>query len=218
MNLWETYKQSLASDSEEDLQNPMFNDRVFQAGLRALQSDQSRNSPTPPVEQPPCTQAFSSSTTSHADQFSSVQLEAPEEEQEARSANEAEDASPASDAHERQLQEPITTSADEIIASRLQTEREAIVRQVVDSLLPRIEQAAAEAAEREIDRLIESTSGETTREKIQAILVRVNELPEDDLENLFLRSEIMATALRTVLRRVELEEAVGQWEDLAPGG
>ncbi|KAI1750492.1 hypothetical protein F4782DRAFT_532395 [Xylaria castorea] len=46
------------------------------------------------------------------------------------------------------------------------------------------------------------------REKVQAILTRVSELPKDKLETPFLRSAVMGSALRTALRKVELEDAV----------
>ncbi|KAI0542802.1 hypothetical protein GGR58DRAFT_522880 [Xylaria digitata] len=213
MSLWETYKRSIALNSEEDLRNPMFNDTTFEAGLRALRPNQGQNSTAPPAEQRVHRRISSSSSMSHADQSSSILSEALGKEAEARKASFAADTSPTNKPH---AQSPATTSADEVSASSLRGEREEIVRQVTDILLPRIEQAAAAAAEREIDKLIESASGETTREKIQAILSRVDQLPEGDLENLFLRSEVMAMALRAVLRRVELEEAVGEWEDLGP--
>ncbi|KAF2967041.1 hypothetical protein GQX73_g6549 [Xylaria multiplex] len=213
MSLWEAYKRSIALEGEDDLQNPMFNDTAFEAGLRALRSNQGRNSTAPPAEQPVHPRVSSSSPISRADRSPSVQSKALGEEPDARDATRA-DTSPTSNPR---AQDPTTTSADKVSVSGLREEREEIVRQVIEILLPRIEQAAAAAAEREIDKLIEAANGETTREKIQAILSRVDTLPEGDLDNLFLRSDVMATALRTVLRRAELEEAVGEWEDLASG-
>ncbi|KAI0418987.1 hypothetical protein F5X98DRAFT_335780 [Xylaria grammica] len=220
MSFGGTYKRSFALGGEKRFRNPMSGDTEYtNTGARASLPDlvyQNRNSPTPPAEQLAYTHEFSKSRIPRVDRPSSNQLEAPEEDKEARSANQAEGTSPSSDA-QRQLPEPLTALVDSIIASRLQKERESIVTQVIDRLLPRIEQAAGEAAGRELDKLIEAANGETTREKIQAVLSRVDELQEDDLENLFLRSVVMARALRTILRRVELEEAVAQWEDLAPG-
>jgi ribosomal protein S3AE len=81
--------------------------------------------------------------------------------------------------------------------------------------MPRIERAAAAAAERAINDLIDEVQGETTREKMQAILTRVDQLPADALETLFLRRPVMADALRRLLRRIEIEEDDGQWEYLA---
>ncbi|KAI3317390.1 hypothetical protein HD806DRAFT_515345 [Xylariaceae sp. AK1471] len=119
--------------------------------------------------------------------------------------------------HAPELQESIVASVNEVLTSRLQTERDEIVKRVIDYLLPRIERAAADAAEREVDKFVEEAKGETIREKMQNILIRVHELPDAELETLFLRREVMTYALRRLLRRIELEEADGEWEDVAPG-
>jgi acyl-CoA reductase-like NAD-dependent aldehyde dehydrogenase len=119
--------------------------------------------------------------------------------------------------HASQLRKFIDSSLNEILTSRLQTERDEIVRRVIDHLQPRIERAAAEAAAREVDKFIEAAQGETVREKMQNILIRVHELPDAELETLFLRRQVMTDALRRLLRRVELEEADGDWQDIAPG-
>ncbi|KAI1127234.1 hypothetical protein F5Y10DRAFT_266307 [Nemania abortiva] len=182
----------------------MENDRAFQAGLQAWGARRG-NAPARLVEP------------------LSPQLETPRE-QGAKSVGQMEDANTADNTNSdsgttssQQLEEPINLTVHELLISRLKAEREEIVKQVVHHLLPQVERVAAAAAEREIDRLIESAAGETTREKIQAILGRINELSEDELETVFLRNSVMATALRTVLQKAELEDALAQWEDLHPG-
>ncbi|KAI1432508.1 hypothetical protein GGR50DRAFT_591915 [Xylaria sp. CBS 124048] len=89
-----------------------------------------------------------------------------------------------------------------------------LVTKVTEALLPQLQTAASRAAEREIDKFIEAAHGETVGEKMQAILVRVPELPPAALETLFLRRPVMADALRRVLARVEAEDAVNEWEDV----
>ncbi|KAI1170483.1 hypothetical protein F4777DRAFT_583841 [Nemania sp. FL0916] len=117
----------------------------------------------------------------------------------------------------RQSEQPIAALVEAAVKAQFEKERDRIIEQIVRKLQPQIEQAAADAAEREIDKMISSASGETPQEKIQAIIQRVGELDTDDLETLFLRSGTMAAALKKVLDRAEFEESVSQWEDIAPG-
>ncbi|KAI1419759.1 hypothetical protein F5Y12DRAFT_792789 [Xylaria sp. FL1777] len=187
----------------------MNNEAVFQ-----VRGKKTRNSSAEPLKQLMSTPPPSRSLASQAKKSPPTSPPPTGEQHEGKSIKQAENMSTP---RGRQLKESNTPSIDEELASRLQIERQKIARQVTDALLPRLERIAAEAAEREMDKLIESARGETTREKIHAILARVNELPEEELETLFLRNGVMAAALRTVLRRVEVEEAVAQWEDIAPG-
>ncbi|KAI8949794.1 hypothetical protein F4801DRAFT_551638 [Xylaria longipes] len=201
----------------------MENDVVFQFLSLALQSSQGQSSArcVEPEARPQVLSPRSpiSQTKNSSLQPNVLEAQEPKTATQAKSANSENNTTSDEEPSEppRAKQKPIVRCGKRGRKWRLQREREAIAEQVIDHLLPRIERAAAEAAEREIDRLIDSAGGETTREKMQAILARVNELTEDELETLFLRSAVMASALRTVLRKVELEDAVAQWEDLAPG-
>ncbi|KAI8631604.1 hypothetical protein F5Y19DRAFT_493478 [Xylariaceae sp. FL1651] len=116
-----------------------------------------------------------------------------------------------------ELQESIMVFINEMLISRLRTERIKTIHGIVNYLLPRIERAAAEAAEREVNKLIEDAQGESVPEKIQAILGRAQELPDDALETLFLRRSAMTDALKRLLHKIQLEDADNEWEDLGRG-
>ncbi|KAI0111143.1 hypothetical protein GGR51DRAFT_557549 [Nemania sp. FL0031] len=210
-------------DIEDNLLNTMDNDRVFEVGLRALEA-QGRSTTKRLVG----TNLGTHTRRSHDTPILRAMGSPPDPktlgERRSQSVDRAESMNIADDmrsnpaaTHVQQPEESINSPIHELLISRLEAEREDIVRQVLDRLLPQIERVAAAAAEREIDRLIESTRGETTREKIQAILGRINQCSEEELETLFTRSAVMATALRTVLRKAEMEDAVEQWVDVLPG-
>ncbi|KAI1260382.1 hypothetical protein F5Y18DRAFT_432330 [Xylariaceae sp. FL1019] len=96
----------------------------------------------------------------------------------------------------------------------LGTERDEMVEEIIDRVTPRLQRLAREAAEQEFDRMIESALGETTEQKIQAVLSRVQDLEDEDLEDLFLRRSTMAVVLRRLLERIEQLEEENEWEDL----
>ncbi|KAI0873266.1 hypothetical protein GGS24DRAFT_517795 [Hypoxylon argillaceum] len=198
----------------------MDNDTVFQTGLQALEA-QGRSAPPRPGELTE-SQKVINSLISQLDSAIAQRRTTKERKRTEILAQVENDNTTASSSepppHAHPPEEPAaTTSTAEPLPSRLQREREEIARLVIDDLLPRVERVAAEAAEREIDRLIEAADGETAREKMQAILGRVSSLSDGELETLFLRSAVMASVLRRVLRRAEMEEEAAGWEDLAPG-
>ncbi|KAI0441617.1 hypothetical protein F4803DRAFT_551869 [Xylaria telfairii] len=100
-------------------------------------------------------------------------------------------------------EDPRRKSITAYINEVLPAEREALAKQVADYLLPQIKQAIASATEREVNKPIKAASSETPREKIQAILTRIEELSEDELKTLFLRSAGMTRALQTVVRTIQ---------------
>ncbi|KAJ2971873.1 hypothetical protein NUW58_g9301 [Xylaria curta] len=97
----------------------------------------------------------------------------------------------------------VLTALNEVLILRLQADREEMSRQMIDHLLSRTKRAAAEAARREVDMLIEFASGKTTRKKTQEILERVSRLSKDEPETLFVSANMLAT-VRVVLRKAEL--------------
>ncbi|KAI2627181.1 hypothetical protein GGS21DRAFT_257576 [Xylaria nigripes] len=113
-----------------------------------------------------------------------------------------------------ELQDSILTVINKLLTAHLGPEHEV---KTIEDLVPWIQHIAVRAAEREVDRLSGTMRSETTSDKIQAVLTRVQELPDDALETLFLRRSVMIDALRRVMRRVEVEDACAEWEDVAPG-
>ncbi|KAI0153029.1 hypothetical protein GGR57DRAFT_153930 [Xylariaceae sp. FL1272] len=96
----------------------------------------------------------------------------------------------------------------------LKTERDEMVQEIIDRVTPQLQRLAREAAKRELDIMIENALGETREQKFQAVLGRVQDLREEDLEDLFLRRSTMAVVLRRLLERIERLEEENEWEDL----
>ncbi|KAI1827636.1 hypothetical protein F4861DRAFT_492046 [Xylaria intraflava] len=203
MSLWGTFTESLASADRKTSDGSAENGTIFQGSLRSPRPSTSRR------QMPNLRAAHAQGVISPRKQGE----EQPSTPEDKIIANQDTWEKPAISPAE--LRDMVTKSVDEALESRRDRERSEITTLVVDYLLPRIQESAAKAAEQELDKFIEAARGETTREKLQAILSRVQELPGDALETLFLRRSVMASALRRVLQRVEIEDAVdNEWEDV----
>lgn len=112
---------------------------------------------------------------------------------------------------------PATSLGRNTHTSSIDSLREDITAQVIKELTPVMRQAAVETTQQEMERFFEYAKEETTEEKLKVILSRMEGLDDEGLDALFFRSPVMMQAMKKVLHRAELDEAVNQWEDIETG-
>ncbi|KAI1343278.1 hypothetical protein F5Y15DRAFT_427750 [Xylariaceae sp. FL0016] len=115
----------------------------------------------------------------------------------------------------KKIEEDIMAKIDIHIDEKVKAEREIMIRQIMEEVLPKLQATAEEAAEREVNNLIEGLTGETTDDKIKNIQNIIQDVPEEAVQELFSQHTMVET-LKRLLARLELEQACAEWEDIKP--